>query len=124
MLFKARENTTDALPNRQIFDAPVVVPVTTIVTADCFTQTDSPDAGVKALLYSSEVAQGERTGVISTTSTSSHATAQHLTPSVSKDVSADSTTSQTIADVPVKSSVGIQGEWDSVIPAGFFMKRA
>ena len=119
VLHKACEITTDALPNQQIFDAPVIVPVTTIMAADCSTQTDSPDVGVQALLYSSEVAPGERTGVRRSpkASTSSPATAQHLTPSVSKDVSADSTTSQTIAAVPVTSSASIQGEWDCVIAA-------
>ena len=70
----AREITTDALPNQGVFDAPVIVPVTTIVMADCSTQTDSPAVGVKALNYSREMVQGERTGVIPTASTSSPAT--------------------------------------------------
>ena len=91
VLFMAREITTDALPNQEVFDAPVIVPVTTIVMADCSTQTDSPAVGVKALNYSREMVQGERTGVIPTASTSSPATAQHLTPSVSKAVPADPT---------------------------------
>ena len=56
----AREITTDALPNQEVFDAPVIVPVTTIVMADCSTQTDSPAVGVKALNYSREMVQGER----------------------------------------------------------------
>jgi hypothetical protein len=58
--FKACEISTDPLPDHEVFDAPVIVPVTTIVTADCSTQTKSQAVGVKALLCSSEVAQGER----------------------------------------------------------------